>query len=170
MDNLRTSAMPAFPVTRVYFLFFKAEQFGLFDQPVQVSGHSTKRGTFVAPYASTRKKRLTSEGEREICSVIPSSSKRRNPSPSPPRRKSDAVPSVEPWANPISHYEQGMIPHVLLYQGQETRGGTIQVIRHGDDDYTVNIVAKNGTVIPESTHKFLSAANDAAAGLLGRET
>lgn len=39
------------------YLFFKAFQPGLFDQQVQVSGHVTKRGTVVAPYHSTRKKR-----------------------------------------------------------------------------------------------------------------
>ncbi len=41
----------------VLYLLFKAYQPGLFDQQVQVTGHVTKRGTVVAPYHSTRKKR-----------------------------------------------------------------------------------------------------------------
>ena len=43
-------------MTAIYLLF-KAFQPGLFDQQVQVAGHVTKRGTVVAPYHSTRKKR-----------------------------------------------------------------------------------------------------------------
>lgn len=41
----------------VIFLLFKAYQPGLFDSQVEVAGHVTKRGTVVAPYRSTRKKR-----------------------------------------------------------------------------------------------------------------
>lgn len=41
----------------VLYLLFKAYQPGLFDSPVEVTGHVTKRGTVVAPYRSTRKKR-----------------------------------------------------------------------------------------------------------------
>ena len=52
----RPAMIKALPAT-VRLLLFKAFQPGLFDAPVTVSGHVTKRGTVVAPYQATRKKR-----------------------------------------------------------------------------------------------------------------
>ena len=55
--------MPAMP-TKTLILFFKAiktrsaDQGGLFDAPVTVQAHTTQAGTFIAPYASRRRKRL----------------------------------------------------------------------------------------------------------------
>lgn len=48
-------------------LFFKAQQFGLFEEEVPVAGHVTKRGTVVAPYRAKRKKKqITKKSEQEI--------------------------------------------------------------------------------------------------------
>jgi len=41
----------------ILFLFLKAYQPDLFDEQVTVSGHATKKGTYVQPYQAKRKKR-----------------------------------------------------------------------------------------------------------------
>lgn len=42
----------------ILFLLLKAYQPGLFDEQVTVTGHATKKGTYVQPYQAKRKKRL----------------------------------------------------------------------------------------------------------------
>lgn len=47
-------------------LFFKAQQFGLFETEVPIAGHVTKRGTVVAPYRAKRKKRPEEANEEDL--------------------------------------------------------------------------------------------------------
>lgn len=56
---------------RVMLLFLKAYQPGLFDQQVTVSGHATKKGTYVQPYQAKRKKRLKDVVEGDMFDEAP---------------------------------------------------------------------------------------------------
>ncbi len=84
---------------RRLFLFLKAFQPGLFDQQVQVSGHATKTGKYVAPYQAKRKKRhdepQAGDLFAEAAAPKPAEKKPEAPAPKPKEPEKKPEPAKE---------------------------------------------------------------------------
>lgn len=95
----------------ILFLLLKAYQPGLFDEQVTVTGHATKKGTYVQPYQAKRKKReRTTKADIELAkkkAEIKRLAEIKNPTPkkSPdlaelPKNKPEAKTPGDMFAEP----------------------------------------------------------------------